>query len=143
VATNRTISESKADLKAAADALPAIFRTTFDREPTEIGEEDLNLFSTLDGIDTDEIQEIDPHEECYDVRYDFNIVMVLDRDCLESEVVTVRNTYFSKLFALTKAAKTYPWRIEDMRHYTSHWGHVEGWFITATLSRFTVEDFSS
>ena len=140
---NRTISESKDDLKAAADAIPATFRTTFEVEPTEIESRELPLFAVLDGIDDNEIQEITPEEDCYDVRYDFETVMVFDDDCLESTVITGRNAYLTKLFSLRKTAKTYPWRIESMRHFRSHWGNVEGWFVRIRFSRYTIEDFSS
>ena len=125
MANNRTIPESKADLKEAATAITT-FRTEFLIEPTEIESRDLPLFSVLSGNDTDEVQEITPYEGTYDVRYNFDVVMVFKADCLESEVITGRNAWITKLVELTKTAKTYPWRIEDMRHFIGHWGGILG-----------------
>lgn len=142
MATNRTISESKDDLKAAAVDVTT-FRTEFIREPIEIGRDDLPLFSVLAGNDADDIQEITPSEGTYDVRYEYDVVMCFDINCTEAEVITGRNTWFTKLVSLTKTAKTYPWRIEDTRHFIGHWGQVECWFVRMTLSRYTCESFET
>lgn len=143
MALNRTISESKDDLKAAADALKQTFRATFLVQPTEIESNELPLFSVLDGVEADELEEVDTLETQYSARYEFDIVMVFKRDCLESEVIAGRNAYVSKLIDLQQAAGTRPFRIEDRhRIFTGHWGMVEGWFVEMTFSRFVIEDFS-
>lgn len=141
MATNRTIAQSKDDLKAAADALTS-FKKTFETEPTEIDHGDLPLFSNLAGVDDDDVELVDTLQTCYDVRYSFRVIIVLDYKCTEAEVVALRNSYITKLISLQAAAGTYPWDIESMRHYRGHWGATEGWFVPLRFSRYTVEDFS-
>ena len=142
MATNRNLTESKDDLKAAAEAITT-FRTEFLVEPTQISTKSLPLFSVLSGNDTDTISEITPYEGTYDVRYRFDVVMVFKIDCLESDVIAGRNAWVTKLVDLTKTNKTHPWRIEDMRHYRGHWGNVKGWFVRMTLSRYVCESFET
>jgi hypothetical protein len=143
--TNRTIPQSKDDLKAAADQVTQnsakLFRTTYLEEPTQIRVNDLPLFSVLNGIETDEVEESNPEESLYDMRYSFDTVMVFNSECTEAEVIAGRNAYLSKLYSLTDTADTYPWRIERHRIYVGHWGNVKGWFVTLTFSRYTCEDF--
>ena len=139
--SNRTITQSRDDLKAAADAIPSSFKTTFEREPTEITTSQLPLFCVLDGTESGDELSVDSKEAIYNSRYEFDIVMVLDASCAESEVITARNAWVQKLVSQTQTNGYRPFTLERWRHYLGHWGHVKGWFVTMTLSRYTIEDF--
>lgn len=141
--TNRTLYQSKQDLVASADN-SSVFRKTFIQPPTQIDSGELPLMTVEFSSTFIEIEGHDPREAEYTGEYEFEVVLAFKSSCLESEVITKRNTFMQKVVADSNTNSYRPFRlISPLRHFKGNWQEHEVWFVTMTFTRVTCEEFTT
>lgn len=130
------------DLETAGNAI-SDFKLVQIRQPTQISSDDLPVCIVLDEADADDLEEITPHEDEYTSRYRFSVVLMFKDDCPVTDMLSIKDSFITKIYTNSKAGVYPPFRLESYRQYPGHWGAVQGRFITIDLSRQILEDFSS
>ena len=139
--TNRTLYESKKDLVASAAAC-GVFGKAFIGTPAQISSDELPLMAIEHGSELIGLVGHDPREAEYTGEYDFDVVLAIKSSCLESEVITIRNTFIQQVVADANANKFRPFKLTRLRHFKGDWAEFECWFVTMTFTRVTCEEFN-
>ena len=138
--TNRTLSESKQDLVDSAKN-SGVFRSTFIESPAQIEAKELPLMAIEPGADFQDFTGHDPREAEYTGDYEFDVILALKSDCIESEVITKRNTFMQKVVADSNTNSYRPFKLTRLRHFKGDWQELECWLVSMTFTRHTCEEF--